>query len=194
MSRKTAVKAYTLRIELQDIEPLVWRRLLVDGDTTLSKLHHYIQTAMGWTDAHLHEFEIGGKTYATPHPDDDPERDVIDERRVRLDRVATTGDHFSYLYDFGDSWQHRVVVERVESFDGDQRGYAYVSAGERACPPEDVGGAPGYMDFMDQISQRPLDEEGCRLLQWAGEDFDPVRFDRHAANAALLRMAWNRWV
>ena len=194
MSRKSAVKAYTLRIELQDIEPLVWRRLLVDGDTTLSKLHHYIQATMGWTDAHLHEFEIGGKIYATPHPEDDPERDIVDERRVRLDRVATTGDHFSYIYDFGDSWQHRVVVEHVESLEGGQRGYAHVSAGERACPPEDVGGAAAYMDFMEQISQRPLDDEGRRLLEWAGEDFDPARFDRHAANATLLRMAWNRWV
>ena len=90
MALNSAVKAYTLRIELQDIEPLVWRRLLVDGDTTLSKLHHYIQASMGWTDAHLHEFEIGGKTYATPNPDDDPKREIVDERRVRLDRVATT--------------------------------------------------------------------------------------------------------
>ncbi|KIN90280.1 plasmid pRiA4b ORF-3-like family protein [Thauera sp. SWB20] len=65
MSRKSVVKAYTLRIELQEVEPLIWRRLLVDGDTTLGKLHHYVQAAMGWTDAHLHEFEIGGKTYAT---------------------------------------------------------------------------------------------------------------------------------
>lgn len=193
MSRKTAAKAYTLRIELQNIEPLVWRRLLVDGDTTLVKLHHYIQAAMGWTDAHLHEFEIDGKTYATPHPEDDAERELVDERRVRLDRVAAVGDHFAYLYDFGDSWQHRIVVERVESLDEEQRGYAYISAGERACPPEDVGGAAAYVDFMEQISQRPLDEEGRRLLQWAGEDFDPARFDRHAANAALLRMAWNRW-
>ncbi len=193
MSRKSAAKAYTLRIELQGIEPLVWRRLLVDGDATLGKLHHYIQATMGWTDAHLHEFEIGGKTYAKPHPEDDLEREIVDEHRVRLDRVAAVGDHFSYLYDFGDSWQHRIVVERVELLDEDQRGYAYVSAGERACPPEDVGGAAAYMDFMEQISRRPLDDEGFRLLRWAGEDFDPARFDRHAANAALLRMAWNRW-
>ncbi|MDV7397781.1 plasmid pRiA4b ORF-3 family protein, partial [Arthrospira platensis SPKY1] len=115
---QTAVKTYTLRVELQDVEPLVWRRLVLDGDATLGKLHHYIQAAMGWTDAHLHEFEVGDKIYAVPHPDDDPEREIIDERRVRLDRVAKVGDHFSYLYDFGDGWHHRIVVERVDALDG----------------------------------------------------------------------------
>ena len=194
MSRKSAVKAYTLRVELQGVEPLVWRRLVLDGDAMLGKLHNYIQAAMGWTDAHLHEFEVGDKIYAVPHPDDDPEREIIDERRVRLDRVAKVGDHFSYLYDFGDGWRHRIVVERVDALDGEQLGYVYVSAGERACPPEDVGGASAYMDFIERISERPLDGEGRRLLRWAGEDFYPARFDRQAANAALLRMAWNRWV
>lgn len=194
MPRQTAVKTYTLRIELQNVEPLVWRRLVLDGDATLGKLHHYIQAAMGWTDAHLHEFEVGDKIYAVPHPDDDPEREIVDERRARLDRIAKVGDHFSYLYDFGDGWCHRIVVERVDALDGEQLGYAYVSAGERACPPEDVGGASAYMDFIERISERPLDDEGRQLLGWAGEDFDPTRFDRQAANAALLRMAWNRWV
>lgn len=193
MTKPQSVSIYTLRIELEGIEPLIWRRLLVDGNVTLVKLHHYIQAAMGWTDAHLHEFEIGEKTYATPNPEDDPERSVTDERRARLDRVATVGDHFLYHYDFGDSWSHRIVVEGIEAAADGDAGYAYVAAGERACPPEDVGGASEYMNFVEAITARPLDDEGQRLLTWAGMDFDPERFDRQAANAALLRMAWNRW-
>ena len=104
------------------------------------------------------------------------------------------GDHFLYRYDFGDNWTHRVVVERVEPTEEGPSGYAYVAAGERACPPEDVGGASSYMQFVRVTSERPASEEGTALRRWAGEDFDAERYDRHAANAALLRMAWNRWV
>lgn len=142
MAKQTANRAFTLRIELEGVEPLVWRRLVVDGDAKLGQLHHFIQAAMGWTDAHLHEFEIGDKTYAVPHPEDDFEREIVDERRVRLDRVVEVGDHFTYMYDFGDSWRHRIVVERVEAIEGEQRGYAYVSAGERACPRRMWAGHP----------------------------------------------------
>lgn len=194
MPPRNLTHTYTLRVELEGVQPLIWRRLLVDGSVSLGSLHHYIQAAMGWTDAHLHEFQIAGQVFATPHPDDDPERRVSDERHAKLSKLVKAGDHFVYLYDFGDNWSHRIVVEAVDPERREPTGVAEVAAGERACPPEDVGGAESYMEFVEAITRRRTSEEAQDWLAWAGMDFDPERFDRIAANAALLRMAWNRWV
>jgi hypothetical protein len=195
MTRAKAVpaKLYCLRIELEDLTPSVWRRLWIEDKVNLIKLHHAIQAAMGWTDAHLHEFQIGGVAYATPHPEDEPDRQIIDERGVRLDKVLKGISTFGYTYDFGDHWQHRITVEKIVIATAMSRGYGFVEAGERACPPEDAGGSHGYQDFLDQLTKAPKSKEVREFRRWAGEDFDPNRFDRLAANAALLRMAWNRW-
>ena len=160
---------------------------------TLGQLHHVLQAAMGWTDAHLHEFVIEGKRFSVPHDeDDDTEYPVTDERDVQLHTILKAGLEFQYQYDFGDSWFHRIRVEQAAPQDEIQ-GAAFIEAGEGACPPEDCGGVPEYQDFLDLLKTDPQDEEVVSFLEWAGEDFDPDLFDRHAANAALLRMAWNRW-
>lgn len=192
-AKAATAKLYCLRIELEGITPAIWRRLWIEGSVNLIKLHHAIQAAMGWTDAHLHEFQIGGAAYATPHPEDDPDRPVLDERGVRLDKVLEGISAFSYMYDFGDDWQHRITVEKITKATEMSRGHGFVEAGERACPPEDAGGPHAYQDFLDQLAKAPKSKEVREFRRWAGEDFDPDRFDRHAANAALLRMAWNRW-
>ncbi len=148
---------------------------------------------MGWTDAHLHEFQIGGVIYATPHPEDDVDRVIVDERRAQLHKVLQGISRFGYLYDFGDSWQHTISVEKIVPPPEHPRGCAYVEAGERACPPEDAGGSHSYQEFLNQFTKNPKHKDVRGFLEWAGEDFDPGGFDRHAANAALLRMAWNQW-
>ena len=158
----------------------------------LLQLHHIIQAAMGWTDAHLHDFNIAGVRNSVPHPDDDFDLPLVDERTVRLDRILKIGLTFEYQYDFGDSWIHNGRVEMTEKMT-EPYGAAFVVAGARACPPEDAGGSGSYQDFLDRLAADPRDEEVVSFLQWAGTDFDPDRFDRRAANAALLRMAWNRW-
>ena len=158
----------------------------------LLQLHHIIQAAMGWTDAHLHDFTIAGKRYGTPDAEDPPDYPIIDERTIRLDQLLKPGLSFEYQYDFGDSWHHIVHVEQAKKLD-EPYGAAFVEAGARACPPEDSGGPPGYQEFLDRLAANPADEEVVSFLQWAGKDFDPNHFDRRAANAALLRMAWNRW-
>jgi hypothetical protein len=192
--KKSAKKLYCLRIELDQIKPLIWRRFWIEGDTTLSKLHHSIQAIMGWTDAHLHQFQIGGAAYAIPDPEaDDPARPVVDERFVTMDRVAKGISSFGYMYDFGDGWQHTITIEQVKPLPEHPRGCAFVEAGERACPPEDAGGSHSYQEFLDDLAANPKRTEVRQFLRWAGTDFDPSRFDRHAANAALLRMAWNQW-
>ena len=104
---------YLLRIELVDIKPLIWRQLWVEGHMHLLQLHHIIQAAMGWTDAHLHAFTIAGVRYGIPHENDDPEFPLFDERTIRLDRILKPGLSLEYQYDFGDNWIHTVNVEKA---------------------------------------------------------------------------------
>ena len=194
-SRKPKAKqaySYLLQVELEDITPTIWRQVWVGSGMSLHTLHHVLQAAMGWTDAHLHEFSINGKRYSLPGPEDDPKRLPVDERKILLGQMLEQGLEFKYLYDYGDSWTHVIRVEEVKLVT-EPYGAVFVDAGQCACPPEDSGGAPGYQDSLDLLREDPESEDAQSFLQWAGEDFDPSRFDRHAVNAALLRMAWNGW-
>jgi len=190
--RSTLKCCFKLHVELTGVTPLIWRDIWVEGQMPLIQLHHILQAAMGWTDAHLHQFTIGDTRYATPDPEDDPEHPVVDERRVKLRDVLERDLEFAYLYDFGDDWHHQINVEQVEPLN-QPAGHAHVSDGARACPPEDCGGAYGYQEFLNELAVKPKSEAVKEFLTWAGHDFRPERFDRHAANAALLRMAWKRW-
>jgi hypothetical protein len=188
---------YTLKIELwpTEIQPVIWRRLEVDGRISLSKLHHFIQAAFGWSDAHLHEFQIRGKAYGLPSPEDQfDDRDIQDERKAFLNRLLAKNDVFTYSYDFGDDWQHVITVEDFTT-DGeaDLDGGAYILDGARATPPEDVGGIPGYQNFIEVITVDPDSEDAQEMLEWAGGNFDPQQFDKRLANAAIFRMLYNGW-
>lgn len=187
----------TLRIELVGTTPLVWRRITLDGRSSFAALHHVIQAAMGWHDAHLHQFRINNRYIGVPDPESDaPEWHTEDERKVFLNRVLTDDAVLTYLYDFGDGWEHRLLVEEYDDSDdlrfGD--GDAWVDAGERACPPEDCGGVGGFQDFLEKLEDEPYSDESKELREWAGLDYDPARFDRQAANAAIKRLLWNRWL
>lgn len=191
MAKKYSV--FTLHVQLLGIEPPIWRRMVVDGDTSLGKLHHYLQAAMGWTDSHLHEFRIGDFHYGNLSHDADGEIGHLDERKLILKRHFSQGDEFIYQYDFGDNWLHKIVIEQIIEDASEALGVAYVEEGARACPPEDIGGSGSYERFVECFCEDPNSDETRQLLEWAGTDFDPERFDRHAINATLLRMAWNRW-
>ncbi|MGF6754819.1 plasmid pRiA4b ORF-3 family protein [Paraburkholderia sp. GAS42] len=189
---------YTLRAQIRDIKPPVWRRIQVDGNITLRKLHHILQAAFGWTDSHLHDFEIDGRTYAMGDNDnmldlfaEDPE--MMDDRKARLHQLAYPGNRFLYRYDFGDDWYHDIQVEEVARTDHEPYSEAWIVAGERACPPEDNGGTHGYTEMLRVLSHEPNSDEAQELRTWAGDNFDAELFDRRAANATLLRMAWNTW-
>lgn len=156
-----------------------------------------MQAAFGWSSSHLHEYEIDCNRYARFDDDDvldsmDPDA-TFDDRKTKLIKVAIPGVRFVYEYDFGDGWKHDVVIEDLQHIEGDPKGYAIVLDGERACPPEDVGGPWGYGNMLKTMRESPQSEEGRNYQAWVGAGYDPERFDRHAANAALLRMAWNRW-
>lgn len=179
---------WQLRVELLDVTPIVWRRLLVPATITLPKLHRVLQATMGWTDSHLHEFVMGGKRYGVPDPEWSAELPMIDERRVVLGRILDPDDRsFSYLYDFGDDWHHAVLVEsrHVEQLPGQP--VVTCTAGENACPPEDVGGPPGYSSFLEAMADpRHLERED--YLNWIGGRFDPGEFDVKAVNKVLAAM------
>ncbi|MDD4915357.1 MAG: plasmid pRiA4b ORF-3 family protein [Methylococcales bacterium] len=188
---------YTLKIELwpTEIQPVIWRRLEVDGRISLSKLHHFIQAAFGWSDAHLHEFQIHGKAYSLPSPEDQfDDREIQDERKVFLNRLLAKNDVFTYIYDFGDDWQHIITVEDfIADDEADLDGGAYILDGAQATPPEDVGGIPGYQNFIEVITVNPDSKEAQEMRDWAGGNFDPQQFDKRLANAAIYRMMYNGW-
>jgi hypothetical protein len=134
---------------------------------------------MGWTDSHLHQFEIGGQLYG--EPDEYGEMPIIPETGKKLSAVLGKDvREFTYQYDFGDNWQHRVVVEQTQSGHPAWSGPLCV-AGERACPPEDVGGTHSYQEFLEAISD-PDHDEHVHFLSWVGGIFDPEGFDMNSAN------------
>jgi pRiA4b ORF-3-like protein len=177
---------FQLKVQLREIRPPVWRRLLVSGAMDLAELHEVVQTAMGWTDSHLHEFEAEGARYGVPDPEWDLD-DVSDEFGVRLSRIAGKGSRLRYTYDFGDGWEHDLIVEKVLSRQPGMR-YPCCVAGRRACPPEDVGGPWGYRDFLLALGD-PGHDEHEQWLEWVGGEFDSSAFDMTAVNKALEALA-----
>ena len=178
---KSAGEVYQLKVTLKNITPPVWRRLQVQ-DCTLAKLHDILQTCMGWENAHLHAFEVGGVEYSEPDPSGALE--MRDGRKVKLSKVMAGGvKKFTYTYDFGDTWEHVIEVEKTLPAEPGVR-YPRCTDGKRACPPEDCGGPWGYGDFLAAI-QNPKHEEHEELLEWIGGEFDPEKFTVEAVNKRL---------
>jgi hypothetical protein len=176
--RPRAKRVFQLNVTLLDTTPPIWRRVLVDGNSTLDHLHEVIQAAFGWWNYHLHEFEIGRSRYGVPDPDEDWGDPPGDERRTRLEAIAGVGASFRYTYDFGDGWDHQVVVEEVRPPTTDVAVPACVD-GRRACPPEDCGGTWGYRELLE-ILRDPTHREHRERLEWLGRPFDPEAFDAGA--------------
>jgi hypothetical protein len=185
---KAASPIYQLKITLKGYRPPIWRRVLVPGDYTLAKLHWVMQYAMGWTNSHLRHFRVGETYYSLPIPGADWEdAGEADARRVKLAQVAPrVKAKFEYEYDFGDSWEHDVVVEKILPPEPGVK-YPVCLAGKGACPPEDVGGVWGYADFLEAIAD-PKHEEHDRYLEWIGGEFNPDAFDPDEVNRALRRI------
>lgn len=177
---------YQLKVTLKGSKPPIWRRIQVRGSTTLARLHRILQIVMGWEEAHLHQFIVDGIYYGEPDPDWD--LDIKSERRVRLEQiVSAVKDRFIYEYDFGDSWEHIIVVEKILPAEAGQR-YPRCLTGRRACPPEDVGGVWGYLYFLEAISDAQHPEHEA-MLEWVEDDFDPEAFDQEAVNRQLKPLA-----
>jgi hypothetical protein len=171
---------FQLKITIDDLERPIWRRVLVPGDWSLHRLHHVIQRIFSWEDCHMHSFWIGRREYGPLDPEEDD--GMIDECSVRLRDVARARSKFRYEYDFGDSWRHTIVVEKVLAPVPGAR--ARCLAGKRAAPPEDSGGAWGYEDKLEILAD-PKNEDHDEIAGWLGEDFDPEAFDLDEVNTSL---------
>jgi hypothetical protein len=181
--KRAASKVYELHVELEHITPLIWRRLLVPATITLPKLHDLLQLAMGWTNSHLHSFQIGNKSYSMADAELD-ELQMLDEAGYTLEEaLGSSVREFFYEYDFGDGWRHRIKLRHIEKPDAEWF-YPLCVAGERAAPPDDVGGPPGYEEFLRAIKD-PKHEQHKDMLAWAGGVFDPEGFDLNAINRIL---------
>jgi len=182
-------RLYQFKITLLDFKPIIWRRIQVKS-CTLDKFHEHIQTTMGWTNSHLHEFQINGERHGDPELLDDGFADddhFIDSTAIMLgDIVPKSGKRltFEYEYDFGDGWQHEIVFEGCLKSEKGKR-YPVCVEGANACPPEDVGGVGGYADYLEAIAD-PTHEQHEDLLQWRGK-FDPKYFDAEKVTKKMRR-------
>jgi hypothetical protein len=186
--REELKHVFVLRISLRDISPQVWRSVQVPGFITLGDLHRIIQIVMGWSDSHLHSFEIAGVRYGMGGEDFDFEIEEEDENNYSLeDLELREKQRFLYTYDFGDTWEHQILVSKILSLPEDPAG-AYLRPrclnGKRSCPPEDCGGPWGYEALLEDLSKPPK-KRNRDLLEWE-EDFDPEFFDVDITNELLL--------
>jgi hypothetical protein len=184
--RRPARRAYQLKVTLLDTDPEIWRRLLVPADIKLGKLNEVIQEAMGWSGSHLHEFVVGPVVYSDLAFE--LEHYHEDQSGVRLADIAPhIPSAFIHKYDFADGWNHLVVVEEYRTRGERDPDLPICVEGARACPPEDVGGTPGYEQFVIAVRDS-AHEEHVSMLAWVGGAFDPEAFDVAAANARLRRL------
>ncbi|MDO8727037.1 MAG: plasmid pRiA4b ORF-3 family protein [Candidatus Methanoperedens sp.] len=195
--KKKFDKVYQFKITLDDIKPPIWRRIQVPETYTFWDFHVAIQDAMGWLDYHLHEFEIlnpaNGLKVTIGLPDEEfPKRNLRDWAQKIADYFSLENPSADYIYDFGDSWQNKIQLEKILPRE-DNVSYPVCIKGKRACPPEDCGGIGGYENLLEIIKD-PYHKEHKQMLEWAGEEFDPEYFDPKEINfydpAARLKMAF----
>lgn len=173
-----AQKAFQFKIVLQDIKPLIWRRIQIADSCTFWKLHEAIQCAFGWTNSHLHVFEV-----MNPASDkieymgfEDEELEHKDGAIIKVKNyISLENNKMIYEYDFGDSWRHSLTLEKIVDTEKEQK-YPICLDGARACPPEDVGSTPGYENFLEVIAD-PTHPDHEHFIRWSGGKFKPEYFD-----------------
>ncbi len=176
-------RVYQIKVTLNKARPPIWRRLLVPGSISLDTLHDILQTAMGWTDSHLHQFEVRGEIYGIPDPEFG--EGTKNETRFRLDQaLLREKEAMVYEYDFGDGWEHKIVLEKILP---SAQGIAVPGCvgGARACPLEDCGGIWGYHELLKAIRD-PAHPRHKEMLEWIGGSFDPEYFDVQEINRLLV--------
>ena len=183
MDQDPFLPGYQLKISLQGISPMIWRRFLVPETLTLYELHRLVQIGFDWEDYHLHEFKVGARLFTTQWTGQRHWKEGKQELTL-ADLALRVRQKFTYIYDFGDYWVHDIRVEGKKNFDPQKR-YPTCTGGARAAPPEDIGGLPGFQRFL--ASDAHFD---CDGFEYAEEDemrkdFDPAHFSRREINAAL---------
>jgi hypothetical protein len=180
----------TVRIELRDTEPVIWRQVEMPTSVTFKSLHDIVQAVMGWFDYHLWEFTIGRQRYGLPMDDDWGTEPRIDASKVRLrDVLKARKTVIDYTYDFGNGWEHRLTVTDVRPGEPGVSYPRYIG-GERNAPPEDCGGIPGFYEMLDAIAD-PNHPGHAEAKEWADE-YDPDAIDESPIKYALARIANRR--
>ncbi|WP_446469858.1 plasmid pRiA4b ORF-3 family protein [Xenorhabdus stockiae] len=191
-------KFYQLKITLTETKPAIWRRFIVPSNISLDRLHDVIQVVMGWEDSHLHEFILDSKRF-TERPEAPEEGH--EEGKFKLDSlIKRKGSKFIYLYDFGDSWEHEILLENSNYSPEELPMPIFCLEGEQACPPEDCGGVYGYRDLLNILND-PAHEEYQEMFEWIhgeteispGDAFLPEKFYPEEVNNMLaLYYRWSR--
>jgi Plasmid pRiA4b ORF-3-like protein len=176
-----------LRIELEGIEPLIWRRVALRTSMNLKVLHSVIQAAMGWLDYHLWEFTANERKYGMLLPNDpDWNERITNAATTKLSALVTTGaSEIGYVYDMGDNWQHRIIIEKLKAAESGAL-YPQFLGGERRCPPEDCGGIPGYYEFLGNIASKQSKKRKA-ALDWYGGPYDPYEIGEQQIITGLSR-------
>jgi hypothetical protein len=178
---------FQLKITLKNIKPPIWRRILVTPEIKLDRLHDVLQIVMGWDNSHLYQFETPLGYIADPAFDLE---EAESSKKITLQSVLSDPrSHIRYEYDFGDGWDHQILLEKVVELDDSV--LALCMDGARACPPEDCGGPWGYGNLLE-ILKDPKHPEYEEMSEWIGGDFDPEAFDVEAINRQLARLALPR--
>jgi hypothetical protein len=185
-----ADQIFQIQIALKGSKPKIWRRILIPSDLLLLDFHKIIQTTMGWTNSHLHQFIKSRTFYSIKQPDDDmwDEMDNVDymKEKIRIsDLLKGEKDKIIYEYDLGDGWEHDIIVEKILPIDNMIK-YPICLAGKMSCPPEDCGGIWGYSDILEILKQ-PNHEEYESYIEWLGDDFDPEYFSADDINKMLQK-------
>lgn len=178
---------YQIKVTLQHTRPPIWRRILVTSDTTLAYLHHILQIVMGWKDSHLHQFTIREEYYSEYPEYLSDNGDIYDAADFTLAQVVVgENDKLIYEYDFGDSWEHTILIEKIIPPEPG-KSYPVCIKGKRACPPEDVGGVWGYEQLIEAVLN-PSNPRHDEINEWYGGDFEPELFNLEAVNSELKDM------
>jgi hypothetical protein len=174
---------YQLKVTLLDSQPAIWRRFQVESGITLERLHRVLQVVMGWTDSHMHGFRLPGPSQRGARRQLLPIESADEKATPVSELLRRPKDWLVYEYDFGDGWEHQILLEEIVPRSSGAR-YPTILAGHGACPPEDVGGLPGYYHFLEAI-KNPKHPDHEDMIEWGGEDFDPVEFDVQMVNRAF---------
>lgn len=179
---------YQFHVSLKDIKPTIWRRFQIDGAATFEQFHKTLQIVMGWEDYHLYAFIVGDKSISIPDPDFPRQTQELNVKKERLDKhLYLVGQKAEYLYDFGDGWEHDLILEKILP-EAEGQTYPICVDGERRCPPEDSGGVPGYDHILEvwKDSHHPEHED---IVSWLMPGFNPEHFTLGHVNSNLRKKA-----
>ena len=184
---------YQIKIALKNSKPKIWRRLLIPSDLKLSDLHKVIQSSMGWTNSHLHQFIKNKTIYSKKNLNDDDLgffARIVDYKKLKIsDLLVNEKEKIVYEYDFGDSWNHDITLEKILPVVKSVK-YPVCIAGKMHCPPEDCGGVWGYENLLE-ILKNPQHEEYEDMIEWLEDDeYDPEEFDIEEVNELLLMKSY----